>query len=128
VSIRKDGRVYVAPSGVQEERIAEPDLYVFDESGTILEAPSTPGCAPSACAPLFFNAFRLRDAGAVIHSDALEAMLVTLLCNETLACTHLEMIKLAAERPRSAPIHSRGTTVHRRLCSSSCCSLCSPPS
>ena len=94
VSIRRDGRIFIAPSGVQKERIDVDDLYVMDAAGTVLRAPSTPGYTPSACQPLFFNAFRLRDAGAVIHSHAMPAMLATLLhSGDTFECTQLEMIK-----------------------------------
>jgi methylthioribulose-1-phosphate dehydratase len=93
VSIRHEGRVYIAPSGVQKERIGESDIYVLDEAGTVLESPATPGLAPSACSPLFFNAFRLRGAGCVIHSHAMYAMLATLSARESFECTELEMIK-----------------------------------
>jgi methylthioribulose-1-phosphate dehydratase len=93
MSIRHDGRIYMAPSGVQKERLAEQDIYVLDESGAVLVEPTTPGLKLSACQPLFFNAFRLRDAGAVIHSHAMSAMLVTLLHREAFECTQLEMIK-----------------------------------
>jgi methylthioribulose-1-phosphate dehydratase len=93
VSIRTDGRIYIAPSGVQKERIGVDDLYVMDEAGAVLQHPTTPGLTPSACQPLFFNAFRLRDAGAVIHSHAIWAMLVTLLHRDTFECSELEMIK-----------------------------------
>jgi methylthioribulose-1-phosphate dehydratase len=93
VSIRQGGRIYVAPSGVQKERITEEDLYVMDDAGALLEEPSAAGLKPSACTPLFLNAYRLRDAGAVIHSHALSALLVTLLHRETFECTELEMIK-----------------------------------
>ncbi|MEY4581119.1 MAG: hypothetical protein RL701_5822 [Pseudomonadota bacterium] len=93
ISIRQNGRVYLAPSGVQKERIAESDLYVLDEAGNVLERPSQAELKPSACQPLFFNAFRLRDAGAVIHSHALPAMLVTMLFGDAFETTQLEMIK-----------------------------------
>src|SRR6185369_1375657 len=93
VSIRNDGRVFMAPSGVQKERIAESDLYVLDEDGNVLERPQASGLTPSACSPLFFNAFRLRNAGAVIHSHAMYAMLATLVFREAFECTELEMIK-----------------------------------
>ena len=65
ISIREGDRVYMAPSGVQKERIAERDLYVFDQNGEILERPADPQLKPSACLPLFFNAFPLpqREAG-----------------------------------------------------------------
>jgi methylthioribulose-1-phosphate dehydratase len=93
MSIREGGRIYVAPSGVQKERISEEDLYVLDEAGTILESPRSPELRPSACTPLFMNAYRLRGAGAVIHSHAMYAMLATLCFGDTFECTELEMIK-----------------------------------
>jgi methylthioribulose-1-phosphate dehydratase len=93
MSIRKDGRIYIAPSGVQKERIGEDDLYVMDEAGAVLQQPTTPGLTPSACQPLFFNAFRLRDAGAVIHSHSMWAMLATLVHGDTFELSELEMIK-----------------------------------
>jgi len=93
VSIRRDGRVYVAPSGVQKERICEEDLYVLDETGAVVEMPRSPGLRPSACTPLFLNAYRMRGAGAVIHSHAMFAMLATLRAGDTFECTELEMIK-----------------------------------
>ncbi len=93
VSIRTGGHIYVAPSGVQKERLAEEDLYVLAEDGTILEKPRSPGLEPSACTPLFLAAYGLRGAGAVIHSHALPAMLATLISREAFECTELEMIK-----------------------------------
>jgi methylthioribulose-1-phosphate dehydratase len=93
MSIRQDGRIYMAPSGVQKERLREEDLFVLDEAGTVLRAPDAPGLTLSACQPLFMNAFRLRDAGAVIHSHAMPAMLATLLYRDAFECTQLEMIK-----------------------------------
>jgi methylthioribulose-1-phosphate dehydratase len=93
ISIRKNNVVYLAPSGVQKERIAEEDLYELDIDENVLCKPVNPSLTPSACQPLFFNAFRLRDAGAVIHSHALETMLVTLLYREHFECTQLEMMK-----------------------------------
>lgn len=93
VSIREGGRVYMAPSGVQKERLAREDLFVLDEEGAVLERPSNDAHRPSACAPLFFSAFRLRGAGAVIHSHSVNAMLATLVSGETFRVTHLEMMK-----------------------------------
>ncbi|MDD9934350.1 MAG: methylthioribulose 1-phosphate dehydratase [Myxococcales bacterium] len=93
ISIRQGGRVYMAPSGVQKERIRGADVYVMDEQGEVLEAPADASLKPSECAPLFYNAFRLRDAGAVIHSHAMYAMLATLGDADTFECTELEMIK-----------------------------------
>jgi methylthioribulose-1-phosphate dehydratase len=93
ISLREGGRVYVAPSGVQKERLREEDLYVLDEQAQVIEAPATAGLKPSECTPLFFNAYRLRDAGAVLHSHGMYAMLATLLHREVFECTEIEMIK-----------------------------------
>ena len=94
VSIRTAGRIYIAPSGVQKERIRTEDLYVMDDSGAVLLRPTTEGYTPSACQPLFFNAFQLRDAGAVVHSHSMWAMLATVVTQaNAFECTQLEMIK-----------------------------------
>ncbi|HKU37925.1 MAG TPA: methylthioribulose 1-phosphate dehydratase [Polyangiales bacterium] len=93
ISIRDGEKIYLAPSGVQKERIAEEDLYELDADGGVLCKPADPSLTPSACQPLFFNAYRLRNAGAVIHSHALPALLVTLLYRERFECTQLEMMK-----------------------------------
>jgi len=93
VSVREGDRIYVAPSGVQKERLTEEDLYVLDLAGATLSAPASSGLSPSACTPLFLHAYKLRDAGAVIHSHAMSALLATLIHPNTFECTELEMIK-----------------------------------
>jgi methylthioribulose-1-phosphate dehydratase len=93
ISVRQGGRVYMAPSGVQKERLREDEIYVLDESAQVLSGPTRPGLKPSECAPLFYNAFRLRDAGAVLHSHGIFALLATLTDRDTFECTELEMIK-----------------------------------
>jgi methylthioribulose-1-phosphate dehydratase len=93
VSLRVGDRVLVAPSGVQKERLREEDLFELDPQGELLSRPRDPASKLSACTPLFFNAYRLRDAGAVLHSHGMYAMLVTLLHERELRVTHLEMMK-----------------------------------
>jgi methylthioribulose-1-phosphate dehydratase len=94
ISLRVDGRVYLAPSGVQKERIAEADIFELDEAGEVVAAPEDASFRQSACKPLFYNAFRLRDAGAVLHSHSLNALLVTLVTRgDVFRCTQLEMMK-----------------------------------
>ena len=92
-SVRDGERVYMAPSGVQKERLQEDDVFVLDAQGEVVELPKTPGLKLSECAPLFFNAYRLRGAGAVLHSHAIYAMLATLTQRETFEITEIEMIK-----------------------------------
>jgi len=93
VSIREGGRIYVAPSGVQKERLAPGDLFVLDEAGNVLERPADERLRLSACQPLFFNAYRIRGAGAVLHSHSVNAMLATLIDEDEFRVTHLEMMK-----------------------------------
>ncbi len=93
MSVREGDRVYMAPSGVQKERLRESDVFVLDLDGKILEGPRDSNLKVSECAPLFFNAFRLRDAGAVLHSHSIHAMLATLGPQDELRVTELEMIK-----------------------------------
>jgi len=93
ISIKDGERVYMAPSGVQKERLSPEDIFVLDADGEVLEAPADPSLRVSACSPLFYNAFRIRGAGAVLHSHSLNAMLATLLFEAELRVTHLEMMK-----------------------------------
>jgi len=93
IGIRDADGVHVAPSGVQKERIEPRDIFRLDMQGGVVEAPQDATLRPSECVPLFLNAFRLRDAGAVIHSHAPEAVLATLGTGDVFECTRLEMIK-----------------------------------
>lgn len=98
ISVRQDGRIYMAPSGVQKERIGEDDIFELDEQGQVIRAPLGK-LKLTECAPLFMNAYRLRDAGAVIHSHGVYALLATLIGEaegepaSAFECTELEMIK-----------------------------------
>ena len=93
ISIRAGDRIYVAPSGVQKERLRPGDMFVVDLDGKVIEAPADPGLRVSACAPLFLHAYRLRGAGAVIHSHSVHAMMATLVFDQVFEVTHLEMMK-----------------------------------
>lgn len=49
---------------------------------------------PSACTPLFYNAYTMRDAGACIHTHSQNAVMATLLYpGSTFEISHQEMIK-----------------------------------
>ncbi len=92
ISLRAGDRIYMAPSGVQKERLQPEDLYALDLAGRVVEAPAN---APrlSACAPLFLHAFTKRGAGAVLHSHSVNALLATLTPASEFRTTHLEMQK-----------------------------------
>ncbi|KAI8066440.1 methylthioribulose-1-phosphate dehydratase [Gongronella butleri] len=93
VSIREGENVYVAPSGVQKERMKPEDLFVLAlQDRTVLRAPLA--YKPSACTPLFYNAYSMRAAGACIHTHSQNAVMATLLFpGETFEISHQEMIK-----------------------------------
>jgi len=58
----------------------------------VIRAP--PVYRPSACTPLFYNAYTMRNSGACIHTHSQNAVMITLLYpGETFAITHQEMIK-----------------------------------
>jgi methylthioribulose-1-phosphate dehydratase len=81
MSIRdKDtGEIYVAPSGVQKERIKPEEIFVLDKDGKLVVYPEIPGkkLKLSECTPLFEACYDLRDAGAVIHSHSVWAALAS---------------------------------------------------
>ena len=82
---KKSDKVYIAPSGVQKERIEPAHIFVlpFPSPGgggnrVFLRRPSL-DLRESACTPLFWNAFDLRGAGSCIHTHSQNAVMVTLL-------------------------------------------------
>lgn len=100
-SIRKDGLIYLAPSGVQKELIRPTDIFVLEDPSAkytetddrsqhqqrishkdlpYLRRPAQ--FSPSACTPLFMAAFRLRGANCCIHTHSQWAVLVTLLLEQ----------------------------------------------
>jgi ribulose-5-phosphate 4-epimerase/fuculose-1-phosphate aldolase len=80
-------KVYIAPSGVQKEQIKWCDIFVLPfpqpvpsphTDWVFLHRPSG-NLKESACTPLFWNAFELRDAGSCIHTHSQNAVMATLL-------------------------------------------------
>lgn len=93
ICIRDGEHVIVAPSGVQKERLEPSQMFTLALDGSIVARPEDPALRPSECSSLFLTAINLRDAGAVIHSHSLHALLVTLLFEKEFAISHIEMIK-----------------------------------
>ncbi|XP_071809367.1 methylthioribulose-1-phosphate dehydratase-like isoform X1 [Asterias amurensis] len=95
LSIRKGNEIYIAPSGVQKERVQPEDLFVTTiEEEDISVPPPHKKLKKSQCTPLFMNAYTLRNAGAVIHTHSKHAVLATLLYpGKEFRITHMEMIK-----------------------------------
>lgn len=95
ISIKDGDKIYIAPSGVQKERIQPEDLFVQNIAGEDLELPPpAKKLKKSQCTPLFMCAYTMRNAGAVIHTHSKAAVMVTMLFpGKEFKCTHLEMIK-----------------------------------
>lgn len=102
ISIRGAEGIYMAPSGVQKERLRPEDIFLLrddvrdEHACEVLRGPA--GLKISECRPLFYNAYRLRGAGAVMHSHSLWAVLAARLFAPTggpgeFVCQGLEMQK-----------------------------------
>jgi Class II Aldolase and Adducin N-terminal domain len=95
---------YIAPSGVQKERIVPTDIFVLPYP--LVEPPSPhadrvflrrpqKNLKESACTPLFWNAFDLRDAGSCVHTHSQNAVMATLLWHgEVFEISHQEVCAL----------------------------------
>ncbi|EIM85751.1 Methylthioribulose-1-phosphate dehydratase [Stereum hirsutum FP-91666 SS1] len=101
ITIRYGDKVYIAPSGVQKERIEPTHIFVLPYPQTLtttgdkifLRKP-TVNLKESACTPLFWNAFDLRDAGSCIHTHSQNAVMATLMWSgDVFTISHQEMIK-----------------------------------
>ncbi|KAK7022140.1 Methylthioribulose-1-phosphate dehydratase [Favolaschia claudopus] len=102
ISIRVGDKVYIAPSGVQKERILPIHIFVLPypqvapsphTDRVFLRRPSL-NLKESACTPLFWNAFELREAGSCIHTHSQNAVMATLLWpGKEFTISHQEMIK-----------------------------------
>lgn len=95
ISLRHGDHIYIAPSGVQKERIQPEDMFVCDVEERDLSCPPPwKKLKKSQCTPLFMNAYTMRAAQAVIHSHSKAAVMATLMFPGKEFCiTHQEMIK-----------------------------------
>ncbi|KDR82965.1 hypothetical protein GALMADRAFT_238673 [Galerina marginata CBS 339.88] len=102
ICIRVGDKVYIAPSGVQKERIEPTHIFVLPYP----QAPPSPhtdrvflrrpalNLKESACTPLFWNSFDLRNAGSCIHTHSQHAVMATLLwTGPVFSISHQQMIK-----------------------------------
>ncbi|KAK6330293.1 Methylthioribulose-1-phosphate dehydratase [Orbilia blumenaviensis] len=93
ISIRKEEHIYIAPSGVQKERLEPHNMFILSyPSLDYLRRPIN--LKPSACTPLFLAAYD-KGAGACIHTHSQWAVLVTLINKgkKSFKIANTEMIK-----------------------------------
>lgn len=91
--MRAGNRIVMAPSGVPKERLAPQDMFELDLNGEVVRPPADESLRLSACAPLFLHAFNKRNAGAVIHTHSINAMMSTMRPGSSLSISHVEMLK-----------------------------------
>ncbi|CCH40601.1 hypothetical protein BN7_134 [Wickerhamomyces ciferrii] len=92
ISIRDGNKIFIAPSGVQKERMLPENMFVMDlESTKYLRTPKI--YKPSACTPLFMSAYTMRNAGACIHTHSQAAVMVSLLYEKEFKIANIEQIK-----------------------------------
>ncbi|KAF9465273.1 Methylthioribulose-1-phosphate dehydratase [Collybia nuda] len=102
ICIRTGDKVFIAPSGVQKERILPSHIFVLPfpqpdlsphTDRVFLRRPAL-NLKESACTPLFWNSFDLRDAGSCIHTHSQHAVMATLLWpGAVFTISHQQMIK-----------------------------------
>lgn len=95
ISIKQGSNIYVAPSGVQKERLEHDDLFLLKADGSIAQSPpQEKNLSLSQCTPLFMNAYHERNANAVIHSHGKYIVLASLIyTGPEFRIKNLEMIK-----------------------------------
>jgi len=91
-SMKVGENYYIAPSGVQKERIKSNDIFVLNKDREIVVSPGR-GLKLSECTPLFFLAYNHRNSGAVLHSHSQAAVLISMLYENEFRMTHYEMLK-----------------------------------
>jgi methylthioribulose-1-phosphate dehydratase len=94
ISIKEsDNSIWIAPSGVHKEFVERDDLFQMDLEGNVITPPKNPKLRCSECTPLFLQAYRIRNAGAVLHSHSPYAVMITKLFDTEFQCIEFEMIK-----------------------------------
>ena len=77
-------------------------MFVYDEQGVEKSAPPPhKGFKASQCTPLFFAAYQLCGAGAVIHTHSQHAVRATLISGDVFQICHQEMIKVSKTPKRN---------------------------
>lgn len=96
--------VYIAPSGIQKEKLQPWEMFVVElPDEKLLRTPNDCPAEltksykykPSACTPLFMSCYTMRDAGACIHTHSQNAVMCSLLWGDKVEfeISHIEQIK-----------------------------------
>ena len=93
-SIGKD-RVLMAPTGVHKERINPADLFLVDARARLIQSPRNRSLRLTECSAIFSLLIHRRQAGSVLHSHGLSAVLAADLAagKNRVTFRDLEMLK-----------------------------------
>ena len=108
--------VYIAPSGIQKERLQPAEMFVVELPEKIIQTPNDEDrrplshdlaanfkYKPLACTPLFLSCYSMRDAGSCIHTHSQNAVMATLILEDKveLRMSHIEQIKALPQLQRN---------------------------
>ncbi|RKP32572.1 Methylthioribulose-1-phosphate dehydratase [Metschnikowia bicuspidata] len=108
--------VYIAPSGIQKERLQPAEMFVVELPGKIIQTPNDEDrpplshdlaanfkYKPLACTPLFLSCYYMRDAGSCIHTHSQNVVMATLIWEDKveLSMSHIEHIKALPQLQRN---------------------------
>ncbi|HEY5649753.1 MAG TPA: methylthioribulose 1-phosphate dehydratase [Nitrospiria bacterium] len=88
--------VFIAPTGVHKERVRPADFFTVNPSnGKTIKTPRDKSLRLSECSSIFCEIIRTRDAGSVMHSHGLPAVLAGDLARggDRIIIDELEMLK-----------------------------------
>ena len=71
----------------------EKHIYKINIENKTIESPEDSTLKPSECTPLFLQSFKLRKAGACLHSHSMNALLITRIFDSEVQLIDFEMIK-----------------------------------
>jgi len=96
ISMRDGDNIYVSPSGIPKEKVKPEDIFVQTLDGAQISGPpASKNLRQSTCTPNFLHVYRLRNAGAVIHSHSPSSVLAGMLCPGTeFTISHQQLIKV----------------------------------
>jgi L-fuculose-phosphate aldolase len=104
VSVRRDERVAISPTGAVLAELDAADVPVVDLEGNHVEG----SLAPTSELGLHLGVYRRYDAGAVVHTHAPMATAIACVLKDELPCVHYQMLMLGGA-VRIAPYRTYGT-------------------
>jgi len=91
ITVKDNGYVYLAPSGVQKESLTPRQIFVCDDEGKVIGGPAD--LRIPAFTSIFHEIYNRTNAGAIIHNHSIHAARATIHCDKRFKITGIEMQK-----------------------------------